>query len=368
MPAPFFKKPLGYFIFEYARKKNPTSLAVQNWDKVYSTSTDADTTWGGITAMAGASLTQYGLEEVQNLMATNELDFEKLLKPKSALFILYDDSNSTKNFISNNLYAQLFSYLYNKSLEYDDQKLPEKIRFFLDDFKNITIPNFADYLATARSRNLSICMMVQDESQLRAKYGMESPSIIGNCSAYLLTGTIDLQMAKDASERFNLSPLEIRTMPEENFLVDISGYVTKTERFDYHNHPNYVDEKTNINSLYTTPNIIDSMDWKILAHFLINAPDVKKDRDPYWKIAQDMQNNILTISNTDLSSDERFEAIDILKAELDQCIQDENLNDLTKIYRNTEPTTDINVGYDQNAVSDFVTAMLRQYPKPLDED
>ena len=75
-------------------------------------------------------------------------------------------------------------------------RLKTKVRFFLDDFKNIQVPHFDDYLATARSRNISLCMMVQDESQLAAKFGENAGSVIGNCGAYLMTGTTDLTMAK----------------------------------------------------------------------------------------------------------------------------------------------------------------------------
>lgn len=360
--GPDLNKSIGEMLFDYARKKNSLSLAVQNWDKVHGIKA-ADETWAGVVGEAGASLTQYGLSEVQNLMATNQLDFSRMLEPKSAIFILYDDSNSTKNFISNNLYAQLFSYLYNESLKYDEQKLPVKIRFFLDDFKNITIPDFSDYLATARSRNLSICMMLQDESQLRAKYGVESPSIIGNCGSYLLTGTIDLQMAKDASERFNMSPLAIRTLPEDNFLVDISGYVTTTKRFDYHNHPNYINKKTDINSLYNTEPVERNMNWYGLAKILSSVPEVKIEKEEYWETALHLRDLAITISSTKASQKEKINAVNVLKSELIKCTLDPNLNDLTKMYKDTKPTTKINVGFDQQAVSDFIIAFMHKYPK-----
>lgn len=354
---------IGYLLFEYARLKNPNSLAVKNWDAVHNAQ-KADSTWGGITGIVGASLSQYGLSEVQNLMATNQINFKRMLQPKAAIFILYDDANVTKNFISNSFYTQLFSYLYDEAYKCEDQKLPEKIRFYLDDFKNITIPHFADYLSTARSRNISICMMLQDESQLKSKYGDDAPSIIGNCSAYLLTGTIDLAMAKDASERFDLAPREIRKMSEDNFLVDISGYITKTIRYDYHTHPNYIDEKTNINSLTLTKSVSEIINWKSLAYILTQAPGVKMIKEPYWKKAERMVETARQISDKKKDRKVRLAAVKRLRHDLEECTKDAKLDNLTKIYRNTVPDSTPNVGYDNRKVSEFIIAFCKAYPIP----
>lgn len=357
---------IGHLLFEYARKQNPYSLAVRSWDKIYSTH-QAENTWGGIMSIVGAALSQYSLNDVQELMATNQIDFQKLLQPKNAFFILYDDANVTKNFISNSFYTQLFSYLYEEAYKCEDQKLPVKIRFYLDDFKNITIPHFADYLSTARSRNMSICMMLQDESQLRAKYGNDAPSIIGNCSAYLLTGTIDLVMAKDASERFDLTPRQIRMMAEDNFLVDISGYVTKTERYDYHSHPNYIEKKTNINSLNLTKSVNEIMDWKSLVYLLTDALGVRSGREPYWKKAQRLSAIRQEISDVTKNRKVRLAALDRLRHDLDECIKDKKLNNLTKIYRDTIPDSSPNVGYDTKKVDEFISVFCKTYPKPSRE-
>lgn len=88
--------------------------------------------------------------------------------------------------------------------------------------------------------------MLQDESQLYAKYGSNTPSVIGNCSSYLLTGTTDLRMAQTASQRFELTPNQIRRLSRSNFLLDVNGYLAKTERYDFHNHPNYIDGELDV--------------------------------------------------------------------------------------------------------------------------
>ena len=92
--------------------------------------------------------------------------------------------------------------------------------------------------------------------------------------------------------------------------------------------------------------------------------DNLSDPIPYWKKALQMCSNIKTISNTKLDQDERMNAIKMLKEELVKCILDPNLDDLTKIYADTKPSTNVNVGFDENAVAKFVTAFMQQYPKP----
>lgn len=234
----FMETHLGYQLFNWARKQNPKSYAVRKWDTVTGVAR-AHTTWASIVGILGTALAPYEMRDVINLTYDDSLDFATLLKPKTALFVMYDDADSSKNFISNVFYKQLFAFLFHESRKYPHQKLPEKVRFFLDDFKNVTIPGFEDYLATARSRNLSVCIMLQDESQLKAKYHEAAPSIIGNCATYVLTGTTDLAMAERASRRFQMTPQEIRRLPREYFLLDMAGNIKRDLRYDFTRHPAY---------------------------------------------------------------------------------------------------------------------------------
>lgn len=356
------KQDISDLLFEYARSKNPESPAVRSWDKI-SDIRKADTTWGGVWGEAGAALAKYSMANVQKLTASCQIDFKKLLEPKTAIFILYDDSNSSKNFISNSFYSQLMSFLYSEAFKLEDQKLPVKVRFFLDDFKNIVIPKFTDYLATARSRNLSICMMLQDEAQLNGKFGdNEAFSVIGNCNAYLLTGTIDLKMAQDASARFNLPPEKIRRLDEDAFLVDISGYTTKTKRYDYHNHPNYVDEKLSIYEMFKTPKA--PKNYAGLAACLELSPFVTTKAIPYWKQAQDLQHELNVVADKSNDLKKRREAVNWIRATLPRLAKDPKLDELTKIYRYSPDNGGVSIGYDPRQVGHFAVSFLRKYPKP----
>ena len=243
---------LGERLFAWVAGEKPDSVALRLWNSV-ARSKGSEKTWSSIVGILGTALSPYMVADVDNLLASNQLDFARLLQPKAALFVLYDDADPAKNFLANVLYNQLFSFLYHHAFHQPAGRLPVKVRFFLDDFKNIQVPHFDDYLATARSRNLSLCMMVQDESQLRAKFGENAGSVIGNCGAYLMTGTTDLTMAKVAADRFNRDVQAIRQLGATTFLVDVSGHLTATRRYDFHDHPNYRPGKLAVAVTYQTP-------------------------------------------------------------------------------------------------------------------
>lgn len=264
---------LGERLFSWVQAQNPRSVALRMWNSV-TRSKDSPKTWSSIVGILGTALAPYMISDVDHLLASNQLDFNRLLQPKTAIFVLYDDADPAKNFLANVFYAQLFSFLYHQAFRMPANRLKTKVRFFLDDFKNIAVPHFDDYLATARSRNISLCMMVQDESQLAAKFGENAGSVIGNCGAYLMTGTTDLTMAKLAADRFNRDAQAIRRLGESTFLLDISGYLTQVERYDFHNHPNYRATRLDVAKICQTPQLIES--WTKLATILQQLPKEHK--------------------------------------------------------------------------------------------
>lgn len=87
---------------------------------------------------------------------------------------------------------------------------------------------------------------------------------------------------------------------------------------------------------------------------------------PYWELAKSMQNDIITISKKSNSQDERLSAVSHLRENLTRCAMDKNLDDLTAMYRDTQPSTPVHVGYDQVAVTKFVSAFVKKYPQPAE--
>lgn len=91
------------------------------------------------------------------------------------------------------------------------------------------------------------------------------------------------------------------------------------------------------------------------------------DPEPYWKKADKLKQDILLVSNKNESQENRIAAVHRIREELVKCAMDKNLDDLTKIYRDTTASqTGVSIGYDQDAVSHFIIAFLKKYPKPKD--
>lgn len=176
---------------------------------------------------------------MKRIVSNDELNLDKIGFEKTAIFVIYDDADPSKNFLSNILYSQIIKIALKNSQKCKNQMLPIPVRFFLDDFLSVEIPNFPTIIANCRSRNISMCMMLQDESQLEYKYGDLYKSVIGNCSTYVLTGTTDLNMARRASDRFGIKPENIRALDVNKFLIDYSGEIIEDFRYDPRQHPNY---------------------------------------------------------------------------------------------------------------------------------
>ena len=83
---------------------------------------------------------------------------------------------------------------------------------------------------------------------------------------------------------------------------------------------------------------------------------------PYYEIAMELKKAIKTISNIQESQIIRLAYIKQLKIELTALLYDKRLDEFTRIYKDTKPSTKVNVGYDTNAVTKFTTQMLAQFP------
>lgn len=66
---------------------------------------------------------------------------------------------------------------------------------------------------------------------------------------------------------------------------------------------------------------------------------------------------IHVINNSDLPADVRVSAVRVLSDACDIFIEDSNLDEYTQAYKDTMPTTVVNVGYDQEAASRAITRM-----------
>ena len=171
-------------LFSVLEQKNPHHFALRQYKKY---KLAAGKTAKSILISCGARLSCFDMEEVRNLMTTDELELDKLGEQKTALFAIVSDTDMTFNFISAMVYTQMFNTLCDKALEYGGA-LPIHVTCLLDEFANQKIPNFQHLISVIRSGEISAHIIVQTQSQLKAIYKDHAETIIGNCSCVLFLG------------------------------------------------------------------------------------------------------------------------------------------------------------------------------------
>ena len=135
------------------------------------------------------------------MTAYDELALNTLGDRKTALFLIMSDTDSTFNFLISMVYTQLFNLLCEKADDVYGGRLPFHVRCLIDECANIgQIPNLEKLMATIRSREISACLVLQAQSQLKALYKDNADTIIGNCDSRLFLGGSEPSTLKELSQ------------------------------------------------------------------------------------------------------------------------------------------------------------------------
>ena len=120
---------------------------------------------------------------------------------KTALFLIMSDTDKTFNFLFSMIYTQLFNLLCEKADDEFGGRLPIHVRCLIDEFAQIgKIPDFEKLIATIRSREISACVILQAQSQLKSMYSDAADTIIGNMDSVLFLGGKESSTLKELSE------------------------------------------------------------------------------------------------------------------------------------------------------------------------
>lgn len=137
----------------------------------------------------GARLAPFDIKEVREITMYDELELDLVGDRKTALFFIISDTDATFNFLVSMAYTQLFNLLCERADDKYGGRLPVHVRCLIDEAANIgQIPNLEKLMATIRSREISACLVLQAQSQLKALYKDNMDTIIGNCDASLFLG------------------------------------------------------------------------------------------------------------------------------------------------------------------------------------
>lgn len=173
-------------LFDALEQKNPDHFALRQYKKY---KLAAGKTAKSILISCGARLAPFDIKEVREITMYDELELDLVGDRKTALFFIISDTDATFNFLVSMAYTQLFNLLCERADDKFGGRLPVHVRCLIDEAANIgQIPNLEKLMATIRSREISACLVLQAQSQLKALYKDNMDTIIGNCDSSLFLG------------------------------------------------------------------------------------------------------------------------------------------------------------------------------------
>ena len=256
-------------LFQSLEERDPTHVAVREY-KVYKQA--AGKTAMSILVTASVRLSAFIFPQYTNIMQEDEMDFGSLGERKRAIFCITPVNDGSMNYLVSMLFTQCFQELYLRADERYDGRLPVPVRVIQDEWANVPQPDsYPKVLATCRSYNIGIDIIVQNIQSIKARYRDEYQSIIGNCDTLLFLGggnepeslefmskllgkeTISIRTrgqtrGRSGSSSINyqltgrelMTPDEIRRMPTRDALLLIrSESPVRDRKYNIKKHPNY---------------------------------------------------------------------------------------------------------------------------------
>lgn len=191
-----YKNPVD-LMFDALEAVEPQHFAVRQYKKY---KLAAGKTAKSILISCGARLAPFDIAEVREIMAYDELGLDMLGDRKTALFFIVSDTNSTFDFLIALALSQMFNLLCEKADDVYGGRLPVHVRCLWDEAANQKLPQLDRLSAVIRSREISMCLFLQAQSQLKALYKDNAETIIGNMDSVIFLGGREKTTLKDLVE------------------------------------------------------------------------------------------------------------------------------------------------------------------------
>ena len=262
-----YQSPLD-LLFQTLEERDPSHIAVREY-KVYKQA--AGKTAKSILVTASVRLAAFIFPQYAAMMQTDEMDFASMGERKRAIFCVIPVNDGSMNYLVSMLLTQCFQQLYLRADERYNGRLPVPVRVIQDEWANVAQPDsYPKVLATCRSYNIGINIIVQNIQSIKALYKDEWEGIIGNCDTLLFLGggneptslefvakllgkeTVHTQTRGQTKGRSGASsvnyqqtgrdlmtPDEIRMLPTDDALLFIRGEKpVRDKKYDIKKHPN----------------------------------------------------------------------------------------------------------------------------------
>ena len=203
-----YKSPMDV-IFEALEEREPEHIAVKQY-KVFKQA--AGKTAKSILISTAVRLAAFNLSQFAAITNNDEMELDKLGEQKQAIFAVIPDNDSSFNYIVGMLYTQAFQELYYNADHKNGGRLKIPVRVLMDEFANVALPDdFEKVLATCRSREISINIIIQNMVQLKALFKDSWENITGNCDTFLYLGGNEQGTHKYISELIGKATIDTKT-------------------------------------------------------------------------------------------------------------------------------------------------------------
>ena len=255
-------------MFDELKEREPNHFAVRQYAKY---KLAAGKTAKSILVSCGARLAVFDIAELREVTSYDELELDTLGDRRTSLFLIMSDTDDSFNFLISMCYTQLFNLLCEKADDVYGGRLPVHVRCLIDECANIgQIPKLEKLVATIRSREISACLVLQAQSQLKAIYKDNADTIIGNMDSSIFLGgkepttfkelaavlgkeTIDTyntgeSRGRETSHSLNYQKLGKELMSQDELAVMDGGKCILqlrgvrpflSDKYDITQHPNY---------------------------------------------------------------------------------------------------------------------------------
>ena len=203
-----FQSPLD-ILFRRLEEQNPEHIALKYYKNYRSGS---GKTLKSIQITLISRLEKFNLESLAGITQTDEMELWSLGEKKSAIYAVIPDNDSSFNFIIGMLYTQLFQQLYYQADTVHNGRLPVHVHFVMDEFANVALPDeFDKLLATMRSREISVSIIIQNLAQLKALFEKQWESIVGNCDEFIYLGGNEQSTHEYVSKLLGKETIDLNT-------------------------------------------------------------------------------------------------------------------------------------------------------------
>lgn len=219
-----YESPLD-ILFAELEERDPEHIALKYYRNYHS---GAAQTLKSIQISLAARLEKFNLPSLAGITQTDEMRLRELGEKPGAIFALIPDNDQSFNFIIGMLYTQLFQQLYRSADFEHGGRLPYHVHFIMDEFANVCLPDsFDSLLATMRSREISVSIILQNLAQLKALFEKKWESIVGNCDEFLYLGGNEQSTHKYVSELLGKETIDTNTYGQNK---GRNGHFTKNDQ------------------------------------------------------------------------------------------------------------------------------------------